>query len=331
MIYKFKAFFALIFLVPNLYSETITVMTFNVQNLFDTTNDPNKDDKAFLPYKQKLSEKHKKECNKIYVKSWRLECLYLDWNQKTKDAKLDNLFKNIISFGESGPDLIALQEVENNNILKQLFSLLKPYGYIDYKLLENRDKRGIDNAFISKFKIFDPQLHYVKFSSKFQRKHTRPILEATLKINESTIKIYNAHFPSNYYDLQMRLESFEALNNLHNSHSHPSIALGDFNISSKDDIKYNVYKNQAKDWIVAHLEGCNSCDGTYYYNSEKSWSYLDSIFISRDRGISYDEKSIQIHKTNFNTYKSTGRPFRFDANSKKGVSDHFAMVAKIDI
>ncbi len=331
MIYKFKNLLALIFLIPNLYSETLSVMTFNVQNLFDTNNDRHKDDKAFLPLNKKLSEKHQKECKKINVKSWRFECLFLDWNEETKNAKLKNVFENIISFEGSGPDLIALQEVENINILKQLFTLLEPYGYIDYQLLESKDKRGIDTAYISKYQILSPKLHYIKFSSKFQTKDTRPIFEATLKIHKSTIKIYNAHFPSNYYDLQMRIESFEALRDLHRGHQYPSIAFGDFNVSSKDDNKYRVYENQSKEWHIAHIDGCYSCKGTYYFNSGNSWDFLDSIFISKNRGISFDVSSIKVHKTKSNTYKDSGKPYRFDPKLKKGVSDHFAMVAKINI
>ena len=60
MIYKLRILLTLIFLIPNLYSETISVMTFNVQNLFDTNDDPYKDDKAYLPLDKKLSEKHQK-------------------------------------------------------------------------------------------------------------------------------------------------------------------------------------------------------------------------------------------------------------------------------
>ena len=331
MIYKLRIFLTLIFLIPNLYSETISVMTFNVQNLFDINDDPYKDDKAFLPLDKKLSEKHQKECKKINVKSWRMECLYLDWNKETKDAKLNNVFRNIISFEDSGPDLIAFQEVENINILRQLFILLEPYGYIDYKLLESKDKRGIDTAYISKYKIFNTKLHYIKFSSEFQTKDTRPIFEATINVKDKNIKIYNAHFPSNYYDLQMRIESFAVLKNLHRKHKYPSIVLGDFNINSKDDGKYKVYETQSKEWLVAHIEGCNSCKGTYYYNYGNSWDFLDTIFISKNRGISFDINSIKIHATKSNTYKKTDKPYRFDPKLKEGVSDHFAMVAKIKI
>ena len=62
MICRPRGFLTLIFLVTNLYADTLSVMTFNVQNLFDTNNDPYKDDKAFLPLQEKLSEKHQKEC-----------------------------------------------------------------------------------------------------------------------------------------------------------------------------------------------------------------------------------------------------------------------------
>ena len=331
MTFNPKIFFGLIFLLPNLYSDTLSVMTFNVQNLFDTRDDFGKDDKAFLPSNKKLSEEHQKECNKIKVNSWRLECLFLDWNKNTKDAKLENIKKNILSFNGDGPDLIAFQEIENINILRQLFVLLKSYGYKDFQLLESTDKRGIDTAYISKYTMYDPKLHYIKFSKKFQTKDTRPIFEISIKVNGSSIKIYNSHFPSNYYDIQMRIESFQVLNNLHKSHTYPSIALGDFNVNSIDDSNFNIYKNQEDQWFVAHIEGCTSCKGTYYYNYGKSWDFLDTILISRNRGISFDNKSIKIHKTKFNTYKNTGKPFRFDPKSKKGVSDHFAMVAIINI
>jgi hypothetical protein len=37
-------------LIPSLNAESISIMSINAQNLFDTVDDPKKDDKAFLPY-----------------------------------------------------------------------------------------------------------------------------------------------------------------------------------------------------------------------------------------------------------------------------------------
>ena len=36
----------------------------------------------------------------------------------------------------------------------------------------------------------------------------------------------------------------------------PSVALGDFNLTQKDDKKFDIYKNQEDYWYVAHREGC---------------------------------------------------------------------------
>ena len=123
-----KYIFLTLLLIPtlNLQSDSFSVMTFNVENLFDTQDDYKKDDKAFLPLAKKQLNKHKQSCNRIRVKVWKDECLYLDWSEPVKDAKLNNILNLIIAYEGSGPDVIVFQEIENNNILQQLFTLLKP-------------------------------------------------------------------------------------------------------------------------------------------------------------------------------------------------------------
>ena len=324
--------FLLILLIsPILLAKDFSVMSINAQNLFDTIDDPKKDDKAFLPKELKQSQRHKNECNNISVKRWRMECFFQDWNEETKNAKLNNLARVIISYGSNGADIVGLQEIENINILNQLFQLLKPYGYKDFKLLESNDKRGVDTAFISKYKIKNPKLHYVQFSSNFETIDTRPIFEVDIEVNNKVIKFYNVHFPSNFHPVQMRIESFDKLKDLINSHDYPAIALGDFNLTNKDDKKFNVYKGQEDYWYVAHREGCYSCKGTYYYGRGNSWDFLDTIMVSKGRGVSFDIKTINVYKIEFNTYKDTGKPFWFSPEKNEGVSDHFPMVAKIII
>ena len=135
----FNLFLITIFISSFSFANEFSAMTLNVDNLFDTLDDKNKDDKAYLPIEAKTSKKHKKSCNNIKVKSWKNECLFLDWDIETKNAKLKNLASNIISYDRTGADIIALQEVENLNILNQLFDLLEPYGYQDVMLIEGKD------------------------------------------------------------------------------------------------------------------------------------------------------------------------------------------------
>ena len=54
-------------------ASSFSIMTYNVENLFDTLDDEGKDDKAYLPLAQKQSEEHVKACNKVKVKKWRNE------------------------------------------------------------------------------------------------------------------------------------------------------------------------------------------------------------------------------------------------------------------
>ena len=152
-----------------------------------------------------------------------------------------------------------------------------------------------------------------------------------IEVNNKVIKFYNVHFPSNFHPVQMRIESFDKLKDLINSHDYPAIALGDFNLTNKDDKKFNVYKGQEDYWYVAHREGCYSCNGTYYYGRGNSWDFLDTIMVSKGRDVSFDFKTINVYKIEFNTYKDTGKPFWFSPEKNEGVSDHFPMVAKIII
>lgn len=321
-------FISVFFISFSVLSYEFSVMTINTQNLFDILDDPMKDDKAYLPIELKKSKNHINSCKYIKVNSWKDECLNLDWDEETKNAKLINLANEIIKYNDSGPDILALQEVENLNILTQLFKLLEPYGYTDFALIEGKDYRGIDTAFLSKFKIIESKLHYISFTGKHENKDTRPILEATLKISNKKIKIYNVHFPAGYHDVSMRIDSLNVLRDLLKTHQYPSIALGDFNINIKEDKKLDVYKSQENYWFVAHLNGCGNCKGTYYYAYEDNWSFLDTIFLSKDRDIKYIPQSIKVLSTPTNSYSDTGRPIKFNPKTKLGVSDHLPMVAK---
>ena len=331
--YKYLAiyFLALFFSFPAQSDSSFSVMTLNVNNLFDELDDPKKDDKAYLPIELKQTNKHINSCNRVPVNSWKNECLYLDWDTETKDAKLKNLARDILLYDETGPDILALQEVENINILEQLYRLLEPYGYIDLELLESKDYRGIDTAIISKFEIIDSTLHYIKFSGEFEDKDTRPILDSTILINDKKIKVYNVHFPAGYHDVSMRIDSLNKLKKLLQMHKMPTVALGDFNVNTEEDSELFIYKDQEDLWDVAHSIGCADCKGTYYYSYGKSWSFLDTIFVSKQRNISYDTDSIRLHITEHNAYKDSGKPIRFNAKSKSGVSDHLPMVARIKI
>ena len=129
----------------------------------------------------------------------------------------------------------------------------------------------------------------------------------------------------------MRIDSLNLLKELLNTHTEPTIALGDFNVNTKEDNKHKIYQSQEDEWIIGHLIGCNDCKGSYFYNYDKSWSFLDTIFLSKNKSISFISNSVEIHNTKENSYFDTGKPIRFNPVSRKGVSDHLPMVARFEL
>ena len=75
----FVIFFALLS-ADNLAAKTFTVMTFNVENMFDNLDDPNKEDETYLSVSMKTSKMHINNCNKMRYQRWRDDCLQMDWN-----------------------------------------------------------------------------------------------------------------------------------------------------------------------------------------------------------------------------------------------------------
>ncbi|MBP3935471.1 MAG: hypothetical protein J6D44_16620, partial [Pseudomonas sp.] len=58
----------------------VSLMTWNVENLFDTEHDAGKDDFAYLPLSVKRAHpEYLASCTKIEVPAWRKECEENDW------------------------------------------------------------------------------------------------------------------------------------------------------------------------------------------------------------------------------------------------------------
>ena len=112
-------FFLLLLLIFTsvLEAQTFSVMTFNVENLFDNQDDVGKDDKAYLPASLKTNIDHQKSCMKIRSTTYKNECLFMNWSIKHKQRKIKNI-KDFFAAMESTPDVVALQEVENEAVLK---------------------------------------------------------------------------------------------------------------------------------------------------------------------------------------------------------------------
>lgn len=325
------------------YRDAATIMSFNVQNLFDNLDDPGKDDKAYLPLSMKQNEEHVDACKEIDVESWRNECLQLDWSDETLDYKLSVLAETIRQVnGGRGADVIALQEVENVAILERLRTEhLAELGYLPAILIEGTDVRGIDVAFLSKLPLAsEPRLHPLLIPEFPDRQgDTRGVLQADFKMPDGSVLTgFSVHFPAPFHPTPMRVAAYEHLAELRNAlpDHHHAFAAGDFNTTSSEDAREQLLDSHARPhWTVAHDLGCGDCEGTYYYGRDNTWSFLDMILFSPGRGKNATARiradSVAIANLNPAQISPGGAPQRFRSAEKTGVSDHWPIAATVEL
>ena len=323
-------------------AAAVTIMTFNVQNLFDNVDDPGKDDKAYLPIGAKQSEAHINECNEIAIESWRDECLTLDWSDAAIDHKLGVLAETIKQVGHGrGADIIALQEVENLAILDRLRNeYLSDGDYLPAILIEGSDTRGVDVAFLSRLPIVgEPKLHPLILDEFPDRVgDTRGVLEATFELPDgSLLSGYSVHFPAPFHPTVMRVLAYEHLNAIRSAlpAERHVFAAGDFNTSRTEDSEQGMLERFVRPfWTVAH-DACEGCPGTQYYARDDTWSFLDMILYSPARSgkTTWRIRADSVHIANRNVAQVTndGTPNRYRSAERSGVSDHWPLVATIQV
>lgn len=324
-------------------APTVTIMTFNVENLFDNTDDPGKDDHAYLPVAMKQTAAHKALCEPIEVPRWRSECLELDWSDAAVEFKLEQVAAAILQVnGGRGPDIIALQEVENINILTRLTrDYLGAAGYREVVLLEGRDLRGIDVAFLSRLPIRgEPVLHAFNMDAFPDRADdTRGVLEATFELPDGQLLTgFAVHFPAPFHPIEMRELAYDHLNGLRANVPDANVvfAAGDFNTPTREMTDTTIMDDRVRPyWRVAHEVDCEGCVGTNYWRTGKSWSFLDMVLFSPSP-VSPDAWRIRAGGVYLaNRYgdqlNEDGTVRRFDLERRRGVSDHLPLVMTIEV
>lgn len=134
-------FFFVVFSINGVFAQEKkfklhTVAFYNLENLFDTINDPITFDEEYLPVK--------------------------GWTSKNYKKKLENLSKVIAELGTSelqknAPVIIGTCEVENRRVLEDLVKQPK-IADLGYNIIhfDSPDKRGIDVALLYQGKYFTP-------------------------------------------------------------------------------------------------------------------------------------------------------------------------------
>ncbi len=323
----------------------ISLMTFNVENLFDNTHDEGTEDYTNLPLSEKNTPAAQAYCASIASDYYRKECYEKDWNDESVAFKLSQIEKTI-KFTENGqgPDIIFLAEVENMNILSRLANNnLKGLGYKSQVLIEGPDSRGIDPAILSKYPIKGrPILHLIPYKDSTVPDaptgtlKSRGIIEATFILpNSKELTVMAVHFPSqaNPSDWRRQAALFlkEKIQQYQNQ-GRAVIAGGDFNIVRTEESDRGYFSEILSTvGQISHFVGCQSCEGSHFYRGD--WSFLDVIITGNkvsSAGLNLITESITTVKAPHHVDQD-GHPIRFDEVKKVGVSDHLPLYLRLKI
>lgn len=249
------------------------IMFYNVENLFDTFDDPFVDDDEFT----KNGEK--------------------DWSFYRYQQKLNNLAKTIIAVGGwEPPEIIGLSEVENFQVLHDLVTQtpLKPFNY--QIIHENsNDARGIDNALIYRSGKINKILHH---PIGIPDLNTRDILYVVLSYRTlDTIHLFVNHWPSRYggkdFTEHKRMLVAKKLRQSVDSLFRPDrndkiVIIGDFNdepndISLVKELKALSLENGLDDHQLYNLSFPDFKDGNgtlVYKQIDHTWFLFDQVIVS---------------------------------------------------
>lgn len=157
----------------------IRVVFYNVENLFDTEDDPDKRDDDFTPKGLK------------------------GWTYSRYIKKLNNIYKTVMAVGGwEPPAAIGFCEVENRRVVEDLLKKT-PLRKFKYGIVHESspDKRGIDVAFIyrsDKFKYIEHDIIRVNFPFDTSLK-TRDVLHVRGSIlGKDTLDLFVNHWPSRW-------------------------------------------------------------------------------------------------------------------------------------
>ncbi len=308
--------------------DTIQIVFYNVENLFDHLDDPKTLDDDFTS-----SGNHY-------------------WTKKRYDQKLNKIGQSIIHTSDwQYPTIIGLCEVENRSVLLDFINtpLLKahPYAIIHH---DSEDRRGIDVAVIYDSSIVESlDYRFIPVSLNDGYK-SREIVYLKISLCEDTLHLFLNHWPSRYQGV-LRSESRRMLASqlvkdlcdsitAHDDNAN-IIIMGDFNDEPQNKSIQNLTeyftKEKPLNQLTNVMKDMHRDYGTIKYKG--IWYLFDQFIVSNslltnDNGLCILEKP-RIGVSNFlleEDKKYLGKkPFRTYVGFKynDGYSDHLPIILKV--
>lgn len=299
-----------------------TIAFYNLENLFDTKDDPDTFDNDFTPEGRK---------------KWNLK------RYKKKLNKLGNVISRLgIEKSDHSPAIVGVVEVENESVLNDLVSTAhlknEQYGIVHYN---SPDERGIDVALLYKKELFE-LLHSETFplylnNENGKQDYTRDILLVKGNLNGELIYVLVNHWPSRRSGPnkteEKRIKAAQLVRHIVDKINEETanakiIIMGDFNDdptskSVKNYLVNNKFYNPMESLIKK---------GKGTLSHKKTWHLFDQIIFSKNFLNEVPNKHSFMYAEVFDKHflkkwhgKYKGNPYRTYVGKwyQGGYSDHF--------
>lgn len=310
--------------------NTFNIMFYNVENLFDTEDDPKINDEEFTP------------------------TALIPWTPERFQVKISHLAKVIKAINAPEfPDIIGLSEIENEFVLKKLTEAEEIEG-IGYKIVhfDSPDERGIDVALLynpATFTVTESKPIHVDLPDNDLTRDILYVRGNTVTGNE--LHIFVNHWPSrsggtdvseSKRKIAAQVLKTEVDNLLKKDSRSKILIIGDFNDEPSDKSLKDVLvavqpENKTKKNCLYNLMVPlqKKGQGSLYYDD---WDLFDQIIVSGNlisgKKINCNEDSVHIFDANWLMYKDPKkgimRPSRTKGNKYYGgYSDHLPVYLEL--
>jgi endonuclease/exonuclease/phosphatase family metal-dependent hydrolase len=313
-------------------SQKVRLMFYNVENLFDTSDDSLTEDNDFLPQG------------------------IMRWNYSRLNRKLNSLYKTIIAAGEwEPPAIVAMCEIENRKVLGNLIydTYLSKFGYgIIHE--DSPDRRGIDVCLIYRNKLVNILYHryWIPGGKTARIFNSRSILYAKVLIANDTLHLILNHWPSRRggvlageeirYDIASLIaEKVDSINRGDPKGS-KILLMGDFNCTPDDQVIRKMLASVNNGNTLVNLSDKISSNGSGTYRYQGTWEMIDQVIASEQlldsgKGIYTAPGMLKVFRSDFLLKRdpkypglspySTYRGYKYQG----GFSDHLPVLLDLKV
>jgi endonuclease/exonuclease/phosphatase family metal-dependent hydrolase len=323
-------------------ADTVTLMTWNLQNLFDGTDLETKYDE----FRESAG-----------------------WNNEKYQGRINTIKQAIGSIGQK-PDILIFEEIENLEVLKDISAVLD--GQVQAHFVKNPDA-ALGLGIISRYPLLESRVHSITINDS---PAPRPVLETRIQAGDSQFIVFACHWKSKLggddvtentrkSSAKIILRRIREL--LETEPALGVIVAGDLNENHDEffrrkssvvcallpDDPYCMLLTQTadsqKDYIVISENKPPEAaqfpqrtitlfspwmreleNGSYYYKN--NWETIDHFLLSRqffnNTGLCY-EKTIVLNQQPF--VNAGGFPAAYNPRTGNGLSDHLPLILTLKI